>query len=243
MANPGFEDNLRTVTHLTFDCYGTLVDWELGILQALGALPWKKSVSSEAVLHSFVKHEAGVEREQWRPYREVLGEVMARMSAEFEQSWTAEQLGTLANSVADWPPFADTAAALRRLSTRYSLSILSNVDDDLFAGTQRRLGIELDTVVTAGQVRSYKPGLSHFHEAMQRLGIGSSQILHVAQSLYHDHVPAQSLGIRTVWVKRPSILPSGLAPEVSVKPDLAVTDLKTLADILLGLQSRTVAAS
>lgn len=219
------------ITHLTFDCYGTLVDWEHGILAALG--PWlNRSVanaSPEDVLRSFVAHEAQIESQPWRPYRDVLRQVMEGIAADFQVGLSDSEKSLVVDSLPAWPPIADTVEALHKLSTRFRLAVLSNTDDALFAATERRLNIRFDQVVTAEQVRSYKPARAHFREALRRLDVPVSRILHVAQSLYHDHVPAKELGFRTAWIKRPSVLASqGLAPLASVTPDFVFPDLKAL---------------
>ena len=119
---------------------------------------------------------------------------------------------------------------MQRLSGKFGLVIVSNTDDSLFAGTQKRLGVPFDEVITAEQVKSYKPGQAHFHEALRRLGVPVSRVLHVAQSLYHDHRPAQELGFRTAWINRPSLLArTGLAPVADVKPTFVFPDLANLA--------------
>jgi 2-haloacid dehalogenase len=124
-------------------------------------------------------------------------------------------------------------ASLQQLSKRFRLAVVSNTDDALFAGTQKQLKIQFDVVVTAEQVKSYKPGKAHFQEVLRRLGVPVSQVLHVAQSLYHDHVPARQLGFRTAWIKRPSLLTdTGLAPQADVRPDFAFGDLSALASFL-----------
>jgi len=122
---------------------------------------------------------------------------------------------------------------LRRFGKRFQLVIVSNIDDDLFAETRKRLEVDFAQIITAEQVSSYKPGEAHFREALRRLNVPPTQILHVAQSLYHDHVPAKRLGFRTAWVNRPSRLADlGLAPAASVEPDIKVADLAGLVRIL-----------
>jgi len=220
------------ITHLTFDCYGTLIDWESGILAAVQPLLTRHGVSAaaEAILQRFVRHEARLEMQSWRPYREVLRAVMVALSADFHHSLPDRENDVLAESLPTWPPFPDTLPALQKLSKHFPLTILSNTDDSLFAQTQKRLNIEFAHVITAQQLKSYKPGQAHFHEALRRLGVPPSQILHVAQSLYHDHVPAKRLGLRSAWVTRPSRLPAtGLAPEARVTADVIVPNLATLA--------------
>jgi len=155
------------------------------------------------------------------------------MAEELHLPLLAREPALLADSLASWPPFSDTVAALQQLSKRFRLAIVSNTDDALFAGTEMRLKVRFDVVVTAEQVKSYKPGKAHFHEVLRRLGVPVSQVVHVAQSLYHDHVPARQLGFRTAWIKRPSLLTdTGLAPRADVHPDFAFSDLSGLASFL-----------
>jgi 2-haloacid dehalogenase len=220
------------ITHLTFDCYGTLIDWEKGILAAV--TPFFERVGSpipaEAVLRSFVAHEARLEATGWRSYREILRGVLAGMAADLNLRISESELNLLSDSLPDWPPFPDTVSSLQTLAKRFRLAILSNTDDALFAETQKRLAVRFDEIITAEQLNSYKPGRAHFHEALRRLNVPVSQVLHVAQSLYHDHVPAQELGFRTAWINRPSLLAgTGLAPPVQVKPTLIFSDLAGLA--------------
>jgi 2-haloacid dehalogenase len=219
-------------THLTFDCYGTLIDWEAGILGAVTPVLERHGVTIEPVevLRLYTSLEAELEAGEYRPYREVLRGVAAGMGQMLGFAPTETDLEALPTSVGDWPPFPDTVAALRRLQARYGPVVVSNIDDALFAATQRALGVTFDAVITAEQVRSYKPAPAHFHAALARLGVPVGQVLHVAQSLYHDHVPAKALGFRTVWVNRPSRLPgTGLALPAEARPDVEVGDLESLA--------------
>ena len=227
--------NLKHITYLTFDCYGTLIDWENGILQALQPLlqAHRAQVSPEDLLRLYVSHEAVYESKSWRPYRQILREISAAIGAELGITFSQTETDMLPGSISKWPPFSDTVPALRRLQQHFPLVILSNIDDALFAETQKHLQITFANIITAEQLRSYKPAPAHFHEALRRLKVEPSQILHVAQSLYHDHVPARDLGISTAWINRPSRLPGvGLAPAASVQPDITVPDLAALADIL-----------
>jgi 2-haloacid dehalogenase len=222
-------------THLTFDCYGTLIDWEAGILGAIQGVVSRHGleVPDERILASYSRIEAEVEHGPYRRYREILGTVMAKMASELGFAPLPEDLDALPESLGDWPPFPDTIDSLKRLATRYKLVILSNVDDDLFAKTAARLGDPFHDVITAQQVGSYKPSLENFRFALKRLAIEKDRLLHVAQSLYHDHVPAKAIGLSTVWVNRKSLRPGvGLAPEVSVTPDLEVPDLASLVEAM-----------
>ena len=184
------------ITHLTFDCYGTLIDWEQGILRTVRPLFLRSGVRAkpEAILQSFVAHEARIEAGVWKPYREVLREVLIGMAVDFKIALADAEPYLLAESLAHWPPFADTVNALQQLSNKFHLVIVSNTDDALFAATRQQLGVRFDEVITAEQVKSYKPGRVHFEEALRRLQVPVSQVMHVAQSLYHDHVPARGLG-------------------------------------------------
>jgi 2-haloacid dehalogenase len=222
-------------THLTFDCYGTLIDWETGILAAVMPLLARRGIAVEAeqLLKLYVKYEAQQEEGPYKPYRDVLQGVMAGIASELGFVPTTSELQALPDSVGAWPPFADTVAALTRLRTRYKLVIISNIDDAMFAKTNTLLHVTFDDIITAQQVGSYKPALPHFHVALARLGVPQQQVLHVAQSLYHDHVPAKALGLTTVWVHRQSRLPgAGLTPPAQVTPDLEVPDVQSLVEMM-----------
>ncbi len=219
-------------THLTFDCYGTLIDWESGILGALAPVLERHGVpvGEARLLRLYARHEAEQESGPYRRYRDVLRGVAEGIARELGFEPTAADLDALSDSVGRWPPFPDSAAALARLQTRYRLVILSNVDDAMFADSARLLGVDFDGVITAQQVGSYKPALKNFRVALERLGVARERVLHVAQSLFHDHVPAKALGLSTVWVRRASRLgDTGVAPPAAVEPDLVVGDLESLA--------------
>jgi 2-haloacid dehalogenase len=194
-------DQIRAVT---FDCYGTLIDWEAGILAAvMSALPaGAEPPDATAVLQRYAELERRAEAGAWRPYHQVLGEVGSRLAAEFG---LVEARLDLAGSVGRWPAFEETPGCLRALAARYDVAIWSNVDDALFAGTMPRLGLGALSprqLVTAEQVRSYKPGPAHFLEGIRRLGVEPRSVLHVAESRFHDVEPANALGLQTVWVNR-----------------------------------------
>ena len=226
---------LDRITHLTFDCYGTLIDWETGILRALRSAldPHGVKAAPERLLQLYVVNEVRLEAQDWRPYRLVLGETVSFIGQELGVILSPADRDRFVESLPAWPPFPDTVAALRRLGKRFRLVILSNIDDALFAQTARQLGVSFHDVITAEQVRSYKPGEAHFQEALRRLKVPAGNILHVAQSLYHDHVPARRLGFRTAWIERPSLLrATGLAPSATVETDLKFSSLADLADQL-----------
>jgi 2-haloacid dehalogenase len=220
---------------LTFDCYGTLIDWEAGILTArhealderAPALP-----DDEALLATFGRHEAATEAGPYLPYREVLGRVLRGIGAEVGVEPDEAVVGAFGGSVVDWPAFPDSAVALASLHERFKLGVITNCDDDLFAASARRLGLEFDWVITAQQARRYKPNPRGFELAFERIGLPPRRILHVAQSLFHDHVPAKRLGLSTVWVDRRHDRPgSGATPAAAATPDLVVPDMATLAQL------------
>ncbi len=223
---------------VTFDCYGTLVDWESGLVSALRPVlrahdvPWP---GDDPVLERFARLEAAAEAGPYRPYCDVLAEVLEGLGRELGFVPGPRDRDGFADSVGVWPVFPDTVSALRRLGSRYRLAVVSNIDDGLFVRTAEALGVPLDAVVTAEQVRSYKPAPAHFREALRRLELPADRILHVAQSLYHDVAPARALGLTCVWVNRRSGRAGpGATPPGAARPDLEVPDLRTLADILVG---------
>jgi len=232
---------------LTFDCYGTLIDWESGIaaaarrLLAVGGAEAERAPEGdavrdpEAILTDFARLESAAEAPPFRPYRDVLREVGRGLARSRGLDVSDEAVDRFAASVPDWPPFGDTVSALSALSGRYRLAVVSNVDDDLFAGTAARLGVRFDTVVTAQQVRSYKPGHAHFDEVLRRLDLPRDRVLHVAQSLHHDIAPARALGFTCVWVdRRRGRDGAGATPPAEASADLVVPDLETLANTSLG---------
>lgn len=217
---------------LTFDCYGTLMDWETGILTVLHTVlaAHGKSADDATLLELYGKLEAEAESGPFRNYKQVLAEVVRGVGREFEFVPQSRESESISASIAQWQPFEDTLPSLRRLKAKYRLAIISNVDDDLFATTKPKLGVEFDQVVTAEQAGAYKPSLKPFHLAIERLGLDPKQILHVGQSLYHDTIPAQLLGMGTVWVNRKSRRPGvGAVKRVEATPDLQVPNLETLA--------------
>ena len=193
---------------LSFDCYGTLIDWETGISQALSPLRERSGASVHDLLKAYGPIELAVEQEHpTRPYSQLLEEVHARLCRQFDVEEDVEEAAAFGASVGDWPAFPDSAEALGYLKRHFHLIILSNVDRLSFAGSQRRLGVEFDHVFTAEDIGSYKPDLRNFEYLLGRLeeeGIKRHELLHVAQSLFHDHVPANQLDIASAWIDRRS---------------------------------------
>jgi 2-haloacid dehalogenase len=217
---------------LTFDCYGTLIDWEAGLLAAFQAPLAAHGVTAadDDILAAFARHESELEAGPYRRYREILGGVLTAMLAHFGEQPTRDEVVAFGGSVADWPAFPDSAAALARLHERFKLGVITNCDDDLFAASEARLEVDFDWVITAQQAKRYKPNPRGFELAFERIGLPPSRILHVAQSLFHDHVTAKRLGLSTVWVDRRAGRPGGGAtPPANATPDLVVADMATLA--------------
>ena len=209
---------------VTFDCYGTLIDWEGGIARAFRDAG--VTAGRDAVLRAYAEHEPAAERPPFRPYREVLADVAHRVGDAL--GYDVGDASFLAESLPSWTPFPDTNGALERLrASGHRLGILSNVDDDLLAATRRHFTVGFDLIITAQQVRSYKPGHAHFLAA--RKAIGGAPWLHAAESNFHDIVPANALGIENAWInrRRAPMLPGG-APTLGEFHDLAA-----LADALV----------
>ncbi|GHH49636.1 haloacid dehalogenase type II [Lentzea cavernae] len=207
---------------LSFDCYGTLIDWETGIAAVLS--PWARSeglsLPDEQLLLAYGREEAVVAAEKpFRLYPEVLAEAFRRTGAALGRGVSDEQARRLGSSVPDWPAFPDSADALARLASHYKLIIVSNVHRDGFAGSNRRLHGDFAAIITAEDVGAYKPAENHFRAldtTLDTVGVERSELLHVAQSLFHDHVPAKREGLRSAWINRRHDRPGwGATPEPS----------------------------
>jgi 2-haloacid dehalogenase len=231
--------NLSDFDALSFDCYGTLIDWEAGIAAVLRA--WADAhgldTTSEQLLTAYSAHEAQAESDYPTDlYPQILARAMRALGADVGVPVSDDEAETLAVSVPDWPAFADSAEALRRLSSRCKLIILSNVDRASFAGSNKRLGVTFTSILTAQDVGSYKPSPRNFQalrREAERLGIAEGRLLHVAQSLFHDHVPARSAGLPTVWINRRHDNPgwgATPAPPVDVTPGWTFTSMAAFAD-------------
>ena len=197
---------------LSFDCYGTLIDWERGILEAL--TPWVSRFGVAKVLAGFGAVEPDLEHAHptW-PYRQIVAEVHRQMARELGVAVDDAAAARFAETIAQWPPFPDTVNALRRLKSRFQLFILSNVDETSITGSLKQLEVPFDGIFTAEQIGSYKPNPRNFDFLLAQLaarGIQPHQVIHVAQSLYHDHGPAQAAGLKTVWIDRTSGRPGAI---------------------------------
>jgi 2-haloacid dehalogenase len=221
---------------LTFDCYGTLINWEAGILPVLQRIleAHGHALEDHVLLQLYGDFEQHAEQGNFQSYRQVLVSVVRQFGEELDFVPSSQEENSLPDSLAAWEPWPDTVPALRRLTRRFRVAILSNIDDDLFANTRPKLGIDLADVVTAQQAEAYKPSLKLFELALRRLNVPAHRILHVGQSIYHDVIPAQRLGMATVWVNRPSARPGVGAVKSAVgAPDLTATSLDELATLAL----------
>ena len=221
---------MRRFDVLTFDCYGTLIDWERGLGDAFASAARGAGIVLDraAVVAAYHEIEPVIEAERYRSYRDVLALTARGVAERLHWKLSPGDERFVADSLPSWPPFADTNGALRRLADAgHRLAILSNVDDDLLAGTRRHLDVDFEFVVTAQQVGAYKPALAHWEVARKR--IGDARWLHVAQSYFHDIVPARRLGIASAWINRTRQKPSG--PE---RPDVEFGTLAEAADWLAG---------
>jgi len=219
---------MRRFDVLTFDCYGTLIDWERGLGDAFASAARGAGIVLDraAVVAAYHEIEPVIEAERYRSYRDVLALTARGVAERLHWKLSPGDERFVADSLPSWPPFADTNGALRRLADAgHRLAILSNVDDDLLAGTRRHLDVDFEFVVTAQQVGAYKPALAHWEIARKR--IGDARWLHVAQSYFHDIVPARRLGIASAWINRTRQKPSG--PE---RPDVEFGTLAEAADWL-----------
>ncbi len=224
---------------LTFDCYGTLIDWESGIVTALApqAALTRRAWTRDELLETFARHEADQERATPELiYSDLLARVHARIAVEWGLAPDADADIHFGLSVPHWPAFADSAKALRYLKQHYALVILSNVDRASFAGSNAKLGVTFDHVFTAQDIGSYKPDPRNFQYMLEQLaqaGIRKEQILHTAESLFHDHVPANQAGLASAWIFRRHAQQGFGAthpPDTMPRIDFKFTSLMALAD-------------
>jgi len=227
--------NFETFQVLLFDCYGTLIDWESGIISAIKPILRDHNISltDDQMLGLYAMLESEAEKGEYLGYKSILIEVMKGFGNKLGFIPSQYELECLVKSIKDWAPFPDSVRALQDLKEKYRLAILSNVDDDLFALSAAHLQVDFDWVITAEQARSYKPSLNNFHLAIERIGLPKEKIVHVAQSLFHDIVPARKLGLSTVWVNRRHGKEGfGATPPAESKLDLELPDLSTLVSTI-----------
>ncbi len=220
---------------LSFDCYGTLIDWETGILSALRPLLRAKGVklSDAEILSFYAEIEPEVQQKEFCNYKTVLESVLSEFGNRFHFPLSDAEKSLLHDSLKTWPPFPDSVEMLSRLKQKYKLAVISNIDEDLFRYSNRLLQVEFDWIITAEQAGSYKPSRNNFYFAIDKIGEPKEKILHVAQSIFHDIVPAKAIGLTTVWVnRRQKQKGSGATRSASAQPDWKVPDLRTLVRLL-----------
>lgn len=212
-----------TLYSLTFDCYGTLIDWRAGIERAVGGLAGLARCDLDRLVHDREFIEREIQRGPYRPYGEVLAASLAGAARNQAIAVTTDEARIFAASMPTWPPFAESHGALNRLATRYQLAILSNVETPVLEASVRLIDAPFEELISAEQLCSYKPTPAHFAAAVQRLGLEHRRILHVAASVYHDLRPASALGFHVAWVNR-----NGEEPPAGLSLDWVVPDLTTL---------------
>ena len=224
---------------VSFDCYGTLIDWESGIISGLRPVlaNHRVDVTDDEILelHAQTEHrlQSSSTKENYTKYRDILRQEVLEAGKRWDFEPEPPEVDALADSLRYWEPFPDTVEALWALKRRYKLAIISNVDDGLFALTACHLEVEFDWIITAEQAGTYKPSTNNFEVALGRMGVGRERLLHAAESLFHDVVPAKELGLSTVWVHRRTGKEGfGATPSADVEPDFEVPDLRTLASTL-----------
>lgn len=232
--------DLAQFAWISFDCYGTLIDWESGILGYLRPLLKHKghSLPDAQILSLYSEFEPREQSGDYRSYREVLASVVRDFARELHFDVTKAEASGLADSLFEWTPFPDTVPALRMLKSSFRLAVLSNIDDDLFQYSAQKLQVPFDRVVTAQQARSYKPCLRNFELLLETLSVPHPRLLHVAESLYHDVAPAASLGIATVWVNRRQGKAAAASRYCEARPDMEVSDLNELVESITHRRAR-----
>ncbi|MFQ5933571.1 MAG: haloacid dehalogenase type II [Dehalococcoidia bacterium] len=215
---------------VSFDCYGTLIDWEKGMREALAALLNKKGLplSIEALHNAYGEAELETEQGAYRSYKEVL-ETGVREAFRREGIELTDDEGRIfVDTIPSWPKFPETTEVLAQLKAKgYKLVILSNVDDDLIQGSVLTIGIDFDGVITAEQVRSYKPSPGHWDRMLKQFSVSKERVLHVGASYTHDITPGKELGFTVAWINR-----TGEASGGDARSDHQFPDLRGLLDIL-----------
>ena len=224
--------DLTKIQVLTFDCYGTLIDWETGISGALSLLLAKHglTIDAKSLLQMYAKHELTERNKPYQSYRILLRNVVTSIFSEFKLKASTNEQDFLSQSIESWPPFTDTVKSLNFLQKKYKLGVISNIDNDLFETSYSKMQIPFNWIVTAEQAQSYKPNLAPFTLALETIPYPKENILHVAESNYHDIAPAKHLGIKTVWIRRQEISNATLSS--SINPDMEIRDLEHLCTLL-----------
>ncbi|HEX9830533.1 MAG TPA: haloacid dehalogenase type II [Thermodesulfobacteriota bacterium] len=214
---------------LTFDCYGTLIDWERGMKNALEGLVKKHNLDLDikSLTERYVEVELEIEQKGYRKYKEILTLGVRRIFEEKDIKLDSQEAEIFAGTIRKWPPFEETSEVLKILKKEFKLAILSNIDDDLIQHSIRLIGVEFDGVITAEQVRSYKPSHGHWKKMMDQFRLPKENILHVAASYVHDIIPAKELGFKTAWINR-----KNEKHQRNPKPDFEFRNLRPLLRLL-----------
>jgi 2-haloacid dehalogenase len=220
---------------LSFDVYGTLIDFEHGILGALKPVLKTHNIylSNEQILELYGEIEAGIQEEKFIQYREVLRQVVLEFGNRFDFSPSPSELNCLVNSLGKWIPFPHVVESLQILKKKFRLAIISNIDNALFALSEQHLDVDFDWIITSEQAKCYKPSLRIFKFAIEKIGVSPENMLHISNSMYHDIVPARALDLSTVWLnERPYMSGFGATPPVNGSPDFEAPDLQTLVTVM-----------
>lgn len=231
--------DFQTIEYLTFDCYGTLIDWETGILRTLRPFLVSKGIaeSDDWLLELYGRFEPEEEHGEYKPYREILRRVMHRFATHYKIELRGDEENLLSTGLPEWPPFSDTVESLQQLATRFKLVVLSNIDRDLIEQTARVLGNPFHRIITAQDVRAYKPSHENFRYARKQLGLTRVNHCHVAQSLFHDIAPAKEMDMNTVWIdRRHGKSGGGATPPSLAQADMKFVDLRGFTEHALGGQ-------
>ena len=223
--------NFKQFEILSFDCYGTLVNWKKSILDILIPVvnKYNRNISGDDLFQLFLEADHKFVGVDYKPYRDILIDTMVEIGNRLNLNLLSPDRSCLVDRFGDWTPFPDTYDSLIELQKKYRLAIISNVDDELFDVTKKCLGVKFDFIITAKQLRSYKPSLNNFNKAQEQFGVSPGKILHIAQSIFHDIIPTNKLGWNNVWVNRYN------EPERTVPaefPDLEVPDLVSLVRVI-----------
>jgi 2-haloacid dehalogenase len=220
---------------LSFDVYGTLINFEQGILRNLKPVLESHNIhlNDEQILQLYGEIEARIQEEEFVKYKEILRKIVLAFGDRFGFTPSSYERDCLVASLGTWKPYPDTVMTLQVLKKKYKLAIISNIDDDLFSLSAKHLNVNFDWVITTEQAKSYKPSEHTFKFAIEKIGISPEKIIHISNSAYHDIIPAKSLGLSTIWVNgRPYMAGFGATQPVSGSSDFEVPDLKSLINIM-----------
>ncbi len=220
---------------MSFDCYGTLIDWEEGIWNTINKILARRggiNKGRESILSLYAQIESRAE-EEYKPYKEILKEVMGEIGRVLGIELEEEEKYALVKSIPNWPAFSDTRDALMRIKEDFRIAIISNVDNDIIEETIKNLGVNFDFIITAEMAKAYKPDLRVFKYAKDIMQVDKSNWFHTAQSIYHDIIPAKKLGVKTAWIKRRGF---GATPPANAKADFNFLSLEDLANNIRSLK-------